>query len=175
MWEQNGLLFSFICREHGHVQLHCWSVLIWNPINGLYFFFLIEVFFLQSGRILYGMYWESSGDVYFPFTQRFKTQCDIVFAANCIFPEFSALQAELDQNPVLTAALPACCIVIYWEYLLAWHLNKATPYRRLQNKKEGSFAMTKLVTLKFIDLNGFLSICMLFPLNSYSISPQFNC
>lgn len=103
--------FSFICGGHGHVQLHRWSLLIWNPRD--FFFPVIRIFFLQSARILYGMCWESSGDVYFLFTQRSKTQCDIVFAVNCIFPEFSALQAEeLDQNLVLTAAMPACYIVI---------------------------------------------------------------
>lgn len=100
--------FSFICREHGHVQLHCWSVFIWKPID--FFIFNIRVFFLQSARVLYGMCWESGGDVYFLFTQRSKTQCDIVFAVNCIFPGFSE---ELDQNLVLTTAMPACFIVIY--------------------------------------------------------------
>lgn len=61
------------------------------------------------------MCWESGGDMYFLFTQRSKTQHGIVFAVNCIFPEFSALQAEeLDQNLVLTAAVPAWYIVIYW-------------------------------------------------------------
>lgn len=61
------------------------------------------------------MCWESGGDVYFLFTQRSKTQCDIVFAVNCIFPGFSALQAEeLDQNLVLSAAMLAWYFLIYW-------------------------------------------------------------
>lgn len=53
--------FSFICWEHGHVQLHRWSLLMGNPIDWLFLFFFIRVFFLQSARIVWnalGIQWE---------------------------------------------------------------------------------------------------------------------
>lgn len=39
--------FSFICREHGHVQLHRWSVLIWNPRDS---FFLYQGFLFTVSK-----------------------------------------------------------------------------------------------------------------------------
>lgn len=66
--------------------------------------FLYHGFLLQSVRILYGRFRESSVDVCFLFTQSSETQHDIVFAVSCICSEFFALQS--DKKLVLTAAMP---------------------------------------------------------------------
>lgn len=75
------------------MQLHRLSVLIGNPVD--YLFFNIRASFLQSVRILYGRFQESSTDVYFLFTWRSKTQHDFVFAVNSVSPEFFALRLRI--------------------------------------------------------------------------------
>lgn len=65
--------FSFICREHGLVQLHCWSVLIGNPIDWLFF----KIFFNQG--------------FYFTISENFVWNV-LGIQWECIFPIHSEVQ-----------------------------------------------------------------------------------